>query len=139
MGLSFHPGTGMVLMCNFDTGFKIPEMVKTRPVVVLSHRHREVCTVVPLSTAEPKPMEPCHHELSPDSLPKRLASERTWAKCDMVTTVGLWRLDRVIDGRDTSTGKRLYSAKCITDTDLRKIHQCVLHVLRLGDLIWPEN
>ena len=41
-------------MCDFDTGFKAPEMVKKRPVVVISPRRRrssaQFYTVVPLST-----------------------------------------------------------------------------------------
>src|SRR3546814_2449978 len=31
-----HPPTGTILTCNFDAGFKEPEMVKRRPVIVVS-------------------------------------------------------------------------------------------------------
>lgn len=45
----------MVLICDFTTGFQAPEMVKKRPVVVVSPRRRigQVCTVVPLSSVAP--------------------------------------------------------------------------------------
>jgi len=55
----------MVLMCDF-TGFKPPEMVKQRPVVVVSPRYRRhtgVCLVVPLSTVAPPEIEPHHFEI----------------------------------------------------------------------------
>ena len=54
MAINFHPRLGQVLYCDFKTGFRPPEMVKARPVVVLSRNHHELCTVVPLSGTEPK-------------------------------------------------------------------------------------
>jgi uncharacterized protein YifN (PemK superfamily) len=36
MAITFHPEPRMVLVCDFTTGFKEPEMVKVRPVIVLS-------------------------------------------------------------------------------------------------------
>ena len=139
MPITFHPYIGAVLMCDFNTGFKEPEMVKCRPVVVLSHNKRQaLCTVVPLSTTEPTVIEACHHEMSPESLPILMADERTWAKCDMITTVGFWRLERVRDGKNKATGARIYSKKSVTGHDLRKIHECVLHVLELKHLQWPQ-
>ncbi|TAM88997.1 MAG: hypothetical protein EPN41_04700 [Candidimonas sp.] len=53
--------TGEIVICNFDTGFRVPEMVKQRPVVVISKTSthaRGLCTVVPLSTTLPVPMFP---------------------------------------------------------------------------------
>ena len=76
-------------MCDFATGFKPPEMTKVRPVVVISRspkREKGHCTVVPLSTVEPIPLERVHREMSPESLPAGVR-ERTWAKCDMLYTV----------------------------------------------------
>ncbi len=134
MNIKFHPVRGAVLMCDFDTGFRPPEMVKCRPVVILSHRHREVCTLVPLSGTEPKPIEACHHEMSPESLPTKFRSEKMWAKCDMVTTVALDRLDRVHEGRNAATGQRSYFTGCVVDSDLNAIRRCVLHVLGLSHL-----
>ena len=85
--LTFHPKPGTLLICDFDTGFKAPEMIKKRPVVVISPRRRgsvaQLCTVVPLSTTAPDPVERFHHRMNPKSLPVLLRSQDTWAKCDM--------------------------------------------------------
>ena len=135
MALYFHPNPGMLLMCDFSTGFRVPEMVKKRPVVVLSPRLRRtsgLCTVVPLSTALPDPVERFHHRMSEQSLPGNLATRETWAKCDMVTTVSLERLDRVLIGRN-AVGKRIYVAERVTGEDLAAIRQCVTIALGLTD------
>jgi uncharacterized protein YifN (PemK superfamily) len=136
MPITFKPSIGMVLMCNFDTGFRPPEMVKIRPVVVLSHqRHNsQTCVVVPLSTTAPATATGVHHKIDPLSLPARLRKRSAaWAKCDMVTTVGLERLDRVKDGRDAA-GKRRYVAQSVTLDDLLAIRRAVLVSLGLGAL-----
>lgn len=54
MALKFQPKEKTVVMCDFS-GFKEPEMVKVRPVVVLAkHKHNaRLVTIVPLSTTEP--------------------------------------------------------------------------------------
>lgn len=79
-GLQFHPHPGTVLICDFTTGFQKPEMIKKRPVVVLSPRPRrktQLCTVIPLSTTKPLPIESHHHCLDSASLPEKLASKET--------------------------------------------------------------
>jgi mRNA interferase MazF len=131
MPITFHPKVGTVLMCDFSTGFKAPEMVKIRPVVVVSRKHSQIAIVVPLSTVEPIPFEACHVEMSTDSLPKSLRHERCWAKCDMVSHVALSRLDRIMDGKCPTTGKRLYVAPQITSVDLELIRDALRHVLYL--------
>lgn len=100
MSLLFQPKPRSVVMCDF-VGFIAPEMVKVRPVVVLSrHRHnRNLVTVVPLSTTEPTKIEDHHHELSTNPLPDKPHTS-CWAKCDMVATVSLARLDRYQIGRN---------------------------------------
>ena len=140
MAIQFHPRLGAVLMCDFTTGFQLPEMVKRRPVVVVSRKHRELCTVVPLSTAAPSPVEACHHKLSEHSLPFALTKGRdVWAKCDLITTVGFGRLDRIMIGREPRSGRRLYASQRVNAADLRSIREGVLHVLALNGLIWPEK
>jgi mRNA interferase MazF len=137
MALPFHPAPGMVLMCDFSTGFKPPEMVKYRPVVVVSPRPRsktQLCIVVPLSTTPPVPVEAHHHCLDPASLPAKLASRQTWAKCDMLTTVSLDRLDRVKAGKDPSTGKRLYVSRKVTPEDFKAIQIAIFEALGLKHL-----
>ena len=133
MALNFHPEPGMVLICDFTTGFRVPEIVKRRPVVVISPRRRRaspLCTVVALSTTAPSPVERFHHRLDPASLPGRLADKETWAKGDLLATVSLARLDRVRVGRNKQ-GKRLYLAHAVTAGDLSALRQCVQVALGL--------
>jgi uncharacterized protein YifN (PemK superfamily) len=40
MPIKFIPAQGMVLMCDFDSGFVPPEITKVRHVVVVSPRQR---------------------------------------------------------------------------------------------------
>lgn len=134
MSLTFHPKPGMVLICDFNTGFKAPEMIKRRPVVVISPRPRrsnQLCTIVPLSTTAPNPVEPFHHRMDPRSLPGKLARRETWAKCDMLATVSLERLDRVMVGKDAG-GKRIYVAEQVVAGDLEAIRRGVMIALGIG-------
>ena len=127
MSLKFHPRIGMVLMCDFDISFKPPEMVKRRPVVVISPRPKrltQTCTVVPLSTIAPHRVEPFHHVMNSRSLPGWLARKKTWAKCDMLYTVSLERLDLIIVGRD-SGGKPICATNPVVASDLEAIHRGV--------------
>ena len=52
--LKFHPEPGTILICDYSTGFRLPEMVKKRPVVTISPRLKRrdgLITVVPLSVS----------------------------------------------------------------------------------------
>ncbi|MBF8744052.1 type II toxin-antitoxin system PemK/MazF family toxin [Pseudomonas sp. HD6421] len=92
MPLRFQPKEATVLMCDFS-GFQVPEMVKVRPVVVIrkhSHNHQLV-TIVPLSTTRPERLAD-HHVQLPSYLPG--SAVYCWAKCDMIYTVAISRLDR---------------------------------------------
>ncbi len=133
MSLSFHPDPGTLLMCDFRRGFKIPEMTKVRPVVVISPRHRRspgLCIIVPLSTRAPNPVEPFHHLMDPRSVPVELATKQSWAKCDMLYTVSLKRLDRVrVKGRYRVPLR-------VLEADLDGIRQGVLSAL---GLTWPRR
>ena len=136
MSLQFHPQIGTVLICDFSSGFKAPEMVKKRPVVVIAPRHRHrsnLCTVVPLSTTKPQPIQPYHHKLNSESLPGKFAERETWAKCDMIVTVSFTRLDRVKIGINQQ-GKRLYACHSVIAHDLIAIQRAVLYALGLGRL-----
>jgi mRNA interferase MazF len=99
MALTYYPKPGTVLMCDYNTGFKQPEMVKKRPVIVVSRIYQPVAIVVPLSCTEPQRFLPCHCEMDPLSLPLSLRSKRCWAKCDMASHVCFERLDRIMDAR----------------------------------------
>ena len=93
---TFYPKTGHILICNFDKGFVPPEMVKRRPIVVISRTEthsRRLCTVVPLSTTIPKTIKPWHVALKIDSVSSNSEIETIWAKCDMIYTVSFDRLE----------------------------------------------
>ena len=104
MPLTFRPKPGNVVICDY-AGFKPPEMVKVRPVVVLSPRHRSgrLVTIVPISSTPPAPAEPWHVELAPGAYPPARAP--MWVKADLINTVAIDRLDRVMvrDPRGTRT------------------------------------
>ena len=131
--LPFQPKPGMLLMCDFDTGFKPPEMVKVRPVVVISPGRKRsrarLCTVVPLSSAAPRPVEPFHYRIRRQSLPRTLRRRReTWAKCDMLYTVSVDRLDRV---RVKKGGKPTYGTPRVPADVLDAIRGGVIKALGL--------
>lgn len=133
-GLRFHPKRGAVLICDFRGGFVAPEMTKARPVVVISPKsrsHGNLCTVVCLSSVEPRPPENHHHLLEADSLPRPLQSVATWAKCDMIYRVGFHRLDRV---KQKQRDRRRYLDHRVTEHDLAAIERAVLHGVGLGRL-----
>ena len=96
MGLAFHPGPGAIVICDYSTGFQPPEMVKVRPVVVISPRRRrssQLATIVPISSTPPLPIELWHYQLPPGIYPP--ARGPVWVKADVLATVALARLDRV--------------------------------------------
>jgi uncharacterized protein YifN (PemK superfamily) len=95
MAITFFPRAGSVLVCDFS-GYIAPEIVKTRPVVVISPnegRRIGLITVIPLSTTAPLPVQQYHYRLHGNPIPGSNI-ETVWAKCDLVATVSLARLDR---------------------------------------------
>ncbi len=142
MALKFHPKAGTILICDFSGGFQPPEMVKRRPVIVISPKlkHRNnLATVVPLSTTGPNPVCPFHCTITLKTpLPKPFDSPTMWVKGDMLQTVAFSRLD--LPGpfvTDPSIGKRNYLTICLEPTQLRSVYECVLHGIGLGDLTFP--
>lgn len=128
-GLQFQPYAGQILICDFQTGFMPPEMVKVRPVVVVSPQPRvanKMCMVVPLSSTAPNPAQPYHYRLPDGIYP--VPGVELWAKCDMLYTVGCRRLDRV------KVGFRHYAAPIIPAADLLAIRRCILHAIGLHGL-----
>jgi mRNA interferase MazF len=124
-GLQFHPKAGTVLICDFR-GNIIPEIVKRRPVVVITPRlaHRDgLCTIVPLSSKPPRYPQPFHVQMSRDYLPSDNGPDESWAKCDLVCSVSMKRLDRV------KVGPRKFETPMISDTDLAAIRAGVLAAL----------
>ncbi|MGP9821349.1 type II toxin-antitoxin system PemK/MazF family toxin [Salinarimonas sp. NSM] len=122
-GLQFQPRPGQVLVCHFGLGFRPPEMIKTRPVLVVSPKRRDsvkLCTVVPISSRAPEEVRPYHYRLPQGILPDSKYAE-AWIKGDMVATVGCHRLDRL------KVGHRRYESPSVPDDVLREARRCVLH------------
>ncbi len=132
MAITFVPSAGDVLMCDFN-GFKPPEMIKLRPVLILSPRSRravpDTYMVVPTSRTPPAPVEGWHCQLKRGSYPCFDPSVPIWAKCDMVTCVAAHRLDRV-----KAAGR--YNRVQIRRDDLARVRQALLHAL--GMETWKE-
>jgi len=129
-GIRFQPRAGQVLACNFGLGFKQPEMIKVRPVLVISPKQREwtrLCVVVPISSRAPHEEKPYHLRL-PDGLIPGDKYEESWVKGDMVIAVGSHRLDRL------KTGRRQYETPQVSDEVLREARRCVLHATGMHSL-----
>lgn len=129
MSLKYQPRTRSVLMCRFD-GFYAPEMVKTRPVVILAkHKHNsKLVTVVPLSTTPPDTVEMHHHQLSANPTPGESKDKVVWAKCDMVYTLSTDRLE--LFRIRTRQGRSIANA-CVSDADFEAIREAVRAALGL--------
>lgn len=136
MAIQFHPQQGTILICDFQ-GLQEPEMVKRRPVVVISPRLRNrgnLVSVVPLSTTHPGDSYPYHHRLLLDPcLPAPYADPVAWVKGDMVYTVAFHRLYVPQLGKDAS-GKRQYDLRVLEPETMNLIMACVLHGMGLDRL-----
>ena len=133
MPIQYDPAAGTIVLCDYATGFKPPEMVKRRPVVVVSprlHRRRGLCTVAPLSTTPPDQPQAYHHLVRlAEPLPERWGASEMWVKADMVATVSHERLDLFRTGRD-QYGKRKYLQPKLSPEDLEAVRRCI--ALALG-------
>jgi uncharacterized protein YifN (PemK superfamily) len=129
LAITYHPGRGTVLCANFDRGFKVPEMVKRRLVVVMSppiEARHGLCTIIPLSRSAPERVQPYHYRFRiPFQMPAKWGNDDRWAKCDMVCAVGFHRLDLVRLGKDRA-GARRYQLNTLSDMHLRNISNCML-------------
>jgi len=140
MALTFHPEAGTILLCDFDTGFIAPEMVKNkRPVIVISPKAKrggQLVTIVACSTRTPEPIESHHYKLPKTSLPKigRYQNDDTWVKGDMIYTVGFHRLNLIQVGKEAD-GKRVYHKNRLGRDQMKDVYGCVLHALNLGHVI----
>ena len=132
MALAFQPKVGGVLMCDF-AGFVEPEIVKKRPVVVIARNraNSKLVTVVPLSTTEPEVMETHHYQLPKNPVPA-YKTRKCWAKCDLLATVSIDRLDRLKDGWNRVVPE-------VTAADLKAIRLCVVNALQLQNIILDKQ
>lgn len=130
MPIKYPPYSGQFLICDYR-GFVEPEMVKRRPVIVISPRDRlgyNLVHVIPLSTTAPIPVQSHHITIA---MPPRLVgreigemviAEFSWAKCDLINTVSFSRLELIPIGRNAA-GDRIYSSDRVPNdvlTNLRK-------------------
>jgi uncharacterized protein YifN (PemK superfamily) len=138
MALTYYPALGEILLCIYDTGFVAPEMTKRRPVVVVSPRLRRrgsLVAVVPLSTTAPEQVEPHHCMIRLERpLPSPFDAEVMWAKCDMVATVGLQRLDRFKGGRRSGSSARMYLSGSLSREQMIAVRASILCGLGLSSL-----
>lgn len=131
MALNYNPSPGEVLRCDFG-GFRQPEMVKARWVVVISPRalRYSLETIVPLSTTPPKPVASHHHKLT-CTLPHNEGDGiDVWAKCDMVYALAHSRLSPWWKEKSPE-GKRVYIPITVSPDDLAAIRSCVLRSIGL--------
>jgi len=78
-----------------------------------------------------------HEPMNRLKLPQRLQGNEWWAKCDCLTTVAFFRLDRCFVGKCPHTGKRQYEAPTITSEDLEGIKTAITKHLAIAVLISP--
>jgi mRNA interferase MazF len=122
MTLTFFPRAGQVLICDFS-GFKEPEMVKPRRVIVVSPRlpyRSEIVAVVPISTTQPRHNLPFCFRLSRNYHPQEADDVPCWAKADMLMNLGLYRLSGF------KIGRRKYVYPQLTGPDLAAVRHAVL-------------
>lgn len=122
-GINWQPQPGQILICHFGLGFRPPEMVKTRPVIVISPKARiwtKLCVVVPISSRAPDPVQDHHFRLPTGLLPSR-KYEEAWIKGDTVMAVSCHRLDRM------KVRHRQYVVPQAPASVLKEVRRCVLH------------
>lgn len=130
MTLTYQPRLWAVVLCDF-AGMVVPEMVKKRDVVVIARgRHNSrLVTVIPLSTTVPDPICNYHHALGRNPRPDGDPATRVWAKCDMLYTVSLARLDLYYTR--TRRGGRQPLTPIVAEADRRGIMRGVRAALRM--------
>jgi uncharacterized protein YifN (PemK superfamily) len=130
MSLNFFPRAGQVYVCDFS-GFKEPEMIKPRPVIVVSPKlpHRsEIVAIVPISLTAPIHNLPFCYRLSKNYHPDEPDDLPCWAKADMLMNIGLYRLSAF------KVGVRKYAYPTLTADDLAAVRHAVLCGLGLDSI-----
>lgn len=122
-----HPAPGTIVRVDLNEGFRVPEMRKRRPCIILSPpiaSRPQLCTVVPLSTTPPNPVLPHHMELILDPpLPAPYDDPRMWVKADIVLTVAFHRLRLLFSG--WQGGQRVYDVRVLDPETFAKVQDCV--------------
>ena len=137
MAIREHPLIGTILICDFSSGFRVPEMAKKRPVVVVSHKiggRPGLCTVVALSASAPNNIMPYHGQIDIDpAMPDPWSSRGVWIKGDMINAVGFHRLNLIRTGKDYR-GVRQYRYEPLSHENLQKVRECILKGIGLSSL-----
>jgi mRNA interferase MazF len=110
--VTFLPAEGAILVCDFSTGFRLPEMIERRPCIVISQTrtNRGLCVVVPISSRESIDREAIVVPMPMAKYP--FLRKDGWAKCHAPATVGKSRLYMM---RDPVTNRGLDSRKTMID------------------------
>jgi mRNA interferase MazF len=132
MGILYHPQVGTILRVDLNEGFRPPEMVKRRPAIVVSPQlpgRGQICTIVPLSTTEPRPERQYNLRLELDTpLPPPYDAPVMWVKADMILAVAFHRLKLLDRGKDPS-GQRVYDVRVLSEEMMAQIRACIAHSL----------
>ncbi len=131
MPLPYLPHQGEILVCDFDDQAVGAEMIKRRPVVVVSKHeaHRsKLCVVVALSTTPPNPAQAWHYFMPHLRVTGWSADDGVWAKCDMISTVSLQRLNQPYIKQRSG---RQYISHKLQQQDLEAVLNGIRSVLRL--------
>ncbi len=138
MALKYHPEPGTLLMCDFEN-FRRPEMIKTRPVIVVSPKLKRcsgLCTIVAISTVEPIPAQHYHMPLDSSLLPQTAFFQRSpsWVKGDMIYRVSFDRLNLIQIGKNPVTGKRDYFTDRLDDETMKLVYGCIMTSINIGHI-----
>lgn len=89
MAVRYDLKPGQIVDCDFTYGFVPPEIVKVRPVVVLTPSSAGLVTVVVLSKTQPDPKTSVHCVIPRFSMPNigRFRNKTSWVKGDMIYRV----------------------------------------------------
>ena len=132
MSLPYLPHQGEILICDFDDSAIGAEMIKRRPVVVVSRHeaHRsKLCTVIALSTTPPNPVESWHHSMPHLRVSGWSAENGVWAKCNMISTISLERLNKPYIRHRSG---RKYIAHSLDEADLAAVLKCIKSCVKMG-------
>jgi mRNA interferase MazF len=134
VAIQFPPNRKSIILCDFDLGgFRPPEMVKLRPVIVIVGRlpgRFGLATIVPLSTTPPRvncDYQPELHLGLP--LPRPFNSSNCWAKADMVMSVSYERLNLFRTQRSPD-GRRAYQKFEVSEPQFEVVKTAILRALR---------
>lgn len=137
MAVTNHPVVGSIVRVDLNEGFRVPEMRKRRPAVVLSPElpdRPQLCTIVPLSTTPPRTAHPFHLEIELNPpLPFPYSSPKMWVKADIILTVAFHRLRYLGEQSRDENGDRIYDYRVLEGDVMEKIFSCVMNGLGRGN------